>query len=93
MAIRLITYDLNKERSKKFDYDGFYKFIKNHAWARLSESSYAIETNASPSAIFSQLQSYVDENDHVLVMTLTSPFYGQHKQEVLDWLQERLQIG
>ncbi len=77
MAIRLITYDLKKEQAQTFDYDGFYKLIKSHAWARLSESSYAIETNASPADIFNRLKPHIDSNDEVLVMTLTSPFSGQ----------------
>ncbi len=89
MAIRLITYDLRKEPTNH-DYNGFYDYIKKHAWARLSESSYAIDTEASPMTIFNALNAHIDANDWVLVLTLTAPYYGQHSTEVINWLEERL---
>lgn len=89
MAVRIVTYDLNKEKSKA-DYDGFYSVIKSYPWARLSESSYAIETYESPSSIYSKLERYIDNNDYVLIITLNSPYYGQHDQKVLDWLKSKL---
>lgn len=89
MAVRIITYDLNKEKSKT-DYDGFYSVIKSYPWAKLSESSYAIETYESPSSVYSKLNQYIDKNDYVLIITLSSPYYGQHDQQVLDWLTSKL---
>lgn len=89
MAVRIITYDLNKEKTKS-DYDGFYKVIKSYPWAKLSESSYAIETYDLPSDIFSKLKQYIDGNDSVLVLTLSSPYYGQHSKDVIDWLKLKL---
>lgn len=89
MAVRIITYDLNKEKSKS-DYEGFYKVIKSYSWARLSESSYAIETYESPSDIFTKLKPFIDGNDNVLVLTLSSPYYGQHLKDVIDWLKLKL---
>lgn len=90
MSILLVTYDLNKEKSKKDDYVGFYKIIKSYAYAMLSESSYAIETFETPSSIFAKLKPYIDSNDNVLVLTLTSPYFGQHSKEVVEWLKTRL---
>ena len=89
MAIRIITYDLKKEPTRH-DYNGFYAYIKQHRWAKLSESSYAIRTDATPSAIFNALKLHIDTNDWVLVLTLTQPYYGQHSQEVIDWLVANL---
>lgn len=85
MAIRLITYDLKKEPTKH-DYKGFYDYIKKHPWARLSESSYAISTAASPTSVHHALTPHIDANDWVLVLTLTAPYEGQHSKEVIDWL-------
>ena len=90
--MRILTYDLNKEKSKA-DYDGFYEVIKSYpSWARLSESSYAIETSDSPQAIYNKLKPYIDDNDNVLILTLTPPYWGQHSKEVIDWLQKRLSV-
>lgn len=89
MAVRLITYDLKKEPSKH-DYSGFYKVIKSYSWVRLSESSYAIDTNTSPTDIFNLLKPHIDDNDWVLVMTLTRPYWGQHHKDVIAWLDQRL---
>jgi hypothetical protein len=88
MSILLITYDLNKPGQ---DYTPLLKLIKQHAsWAKLSESSYAIQTNQTPSAIYQMLAPYVDKNDTLLVITLTSPYYGQASPEVVDWLAKKL---
>ncbi len=51
MAVLLVTYDLNTPGK---DYNDLLKKIKGYDWARLSESSYAISTSASPQAVFDQ---------------------------------------
>lgn len=89
MAVRPITYDLNKEPDKH-DYSGFYDYIKKHSWARLSESSYAIVSDASPEVIFAALEEHIDADDWVLVMTLTKPYHGQNSKEVVEWLAKYL---
>lgn len=88
-TLRLIAYDLKKESTSE-DYKGFMKIIKSYAWARLSESSYAVDTIDTPSYIYARLQPYIDANDCVLVMTLTRPYHGKSSQLVLDWLAARL---
>jgi len=92
MAIRIVTYDLGYERKKTSDYQQILKVIKQGAWARLSESSYAMDTYLSPSEIFQQLKPHLDGNDSLLILTLTGPWYGQHSQEVRDWLKSRLPL-
>lgn len=89
MSVLLITYDLRKPGQ---DYKGFYQVIKNYAWARLSESSYAIETDKSPETIYNELRHHMDDNDNLMVITLTSPWYGYNGKDVIDWLQKRLPI-
>jgi CRISPR-associated endonuclease Cas2 len=90
MAILLVTYDLNEERKKRGDYTELLKEIKKHAWARLSESSYAIETLETPKQIYDKLKRHTDSNDYLLVITLTRPWHGLQSRAVLDWLLQRL---
>ncbi len=88
MAVRLITYDLNnpgQNHSKILT-----KIKAFSAWAKLSESSYAVETSESPQSIYSAFSPLLDQNDDFLVITLTSPLAGQASQKVIDWLQRRL---
>ncbi|MEL7833512.1 hypothetical protein [Fodinibius sp. Rm-B-1B1-1] len=87
--MRILTYDLNKEKSND-DYDGFYEVINSYGYAKLSESSYALNTNHSPTHIYQKLEPFIDDNDYVLVLTLSSPWAGRHTNEVLDWLNERI---
>jgi hypothetical protein len=89
LPILLLTYDLNKEKSKE-DYEGFYKVIRQRPWARLSESTYAIDTYTSPGHIFNQLQPFVDENDSVLIVTLSAPWTGRAPEAVVRWLRGRI---
>ena len=90
MAIRIVTYDLNEEKKKRGDYTDLLKAIKSYAWARLSESSYAIESDEEPQALFAKFKQHLDQNDFLLVLTLSRPWWGMQKQEVLDWLLQRL---
>ena len=89
MNIRIITYDLNKELNSD-DYKGIITYIKQHNWARLSESSYAIETTKTPQLIYNDISKYLDDGDRVLILTLTTPYYGVHQKEVIDWLAAKL---
>ena len=89
MALRLLSYDLNQEKTKE-DYEGFYSVIKSYSYARLSESSYALDTEDQPETIYALLEPYIDDNDNVMILTLSKPYYGFHRQPVIDWLQAHL---
>lgn len=90
MATLLVTYDLNKEKSDK-DREKLREAIKSTgSWARLSESSYAVETTSTPKSFYDVLSPHIDSNDNVLVMTLTRPYWGQHDKEVIDWIEAKL---
>ncbi len=88
MTVRLITYDLNKpgqNHKKVLD-----KIKAYGSWAKLSESSYAVETDQSPTDIYKAFKPLLDKNDDFLVITLTRPWNGQASKDVIDWLQHRL---
>jgi len=87
MAILLVTYDLNKPGQ---DYSDFLKIIKGYPYARLSESSYAIQTTETPIAVYNKLTPHMDKNDQVYLIILQKPFYGLGPKEVNDWLTNNL---
>jgi len=89
MAVLLITYDLNRERSGT-DRDGLLKFIKSHDWAKLSESSYAIISNLSPQSVTDQARKYLDANDNIYVINLKQPYGGWGPKVVNDWIERNL---
>jgi len=88
MAVRLISYDLNKETKRP----PIVKRIKETwpAWARLSESSYAVSTADTPKQIFDKLSDLIDSNDNLYVITLARPYYGQGPKDVNAWLESDL---
>jgi hypothetical protein len=87
MSVLLITYDLNKPGQ---DYEDVHKYIKQFSWARISESSYAIETNLTPDQIYQGISKFIDKTDRVYIITLDAPYSGQGPQEVNQWLSEHL---
>lgn len=88
MATLLVTYDLNKPGK---DYGDVLKIVKDQAaWARLSESSYAVKTNLSPQALYKKFEPYIDNNDRIYIITLSKPFWGFGTKDVNDWLENNL---
>jgi hypothetical protein len=87
MAVLLVTYDLNRPGQ---DYPELLKAIKGYAYAKLSESSYAILTDKTPQAVYSQLLPFIDKNDNLYVINLKQPYGGQGLKEVNDWLSKYL---
>lgn len=88
MSVRVITYDLNNPGQ---NYPRLLAAIKEFgAWAKLSESSYAVATNQSPHEVYRKLSAFIDRNDTLVVLTGTQPYAGQASQEVIDWLNRNL---
>lgn len=87
MAVYVVAYDLNKETVRP----KITKEIDKTAWALLSESSYAIETNETTDEVYNRFKKLLDENDNLYVIALKRPWSGYGPQEVIDWLEERLE--
>ena len=87
MAVLLVTYDLNKPGQ---NYSDFIDTFKQYPWAKLSESSYAIDTTKSPNSIYSELKPYIDKGDQVYIITLSKPLSYWGPKTVNAWLEERL---
>jgi len=89
MATYIINYDLIKEVKRP----PIVKLIKDtySSWAKLSESSYAVSTADSPETAYNRLAKLIDQNDKLLVVSLSNPYFGQHAPEVLEWLDNNLE--
>lgn len=87
MAVLLVTYDLKKPGQ---DYSDLLKAIKSFSWARLSESSYAIQTDASAVNVYNVLRPFMDGNDTLYIINMTKPWMGFGPKEVNEWLEECL---
>ena len=90
MAIYVVAYDLNKEEKRP---NIVAEVKKNGNWARLSELSYAIDTAERPSQVMARFRKYLDDNDNLYVITLSSPWSGFGPKDVIAWLQARLGSG
>lgn len=90
MAVLLVTYDLNKEGKSKVDYNEFYKIRDKYDHVKLSESSYAFNTQESPTVLYNKLKPLIDPNDHIYIITLKQPYWGFGPKTVNEWLTKNL---
>lgn len=86
MSVYIVTYDLNRETSRP----NITKKIKEWDWARLSESSYAIDTTLTVEGVFNALKPLIDANDNLYVITLKKPWTGYGPPDVNEWLEKHL---
>jgi hypothetical protein len=87
MSVLLVTYDLKKPGQ---DYTDFLNVVRSNGWARLSESSYAVDTNESPSSLHNKLRQHLDANDQLYIITLKKPHSGYGPKEANEWLDQHL---
>ncbi|ESY58294.1 MULTISPECIES: hypothetical protein [unclassified Mesorhizobium] len=82
----LVAYDLNREviRPKIVDE------VRKTPWARLSESSYVIETNESVDQVHARFRQYLDANDDFFVLTVSRPYTGYGPKAVIAYLDTKL---
>lgn len=88
MACYLITYDLNKETKRPPIVERIKQI--SHSWAKLSESSYAINHPGTPNDIYQRLEPLIDDNDQLLIIPMHQPYQGFHAKEVHEWLRTNL---
>jgi len=90
MSVLLMTYDLNAERHKKGDYNGLYKVRDSYDFMKLSESSYALNTNEQPAVVYERVRQYLDGNDSLYIIQLHKPVAGQGNDATNNWLVTNL---
>lgn len=89
MTIKLITYDLNKPGQ---NHDKVLAKIKSYGNSkRLSESSYAVDSDSSPEEIFDDFEPLLDQNDCLLVIPVAAPYSGRNYIHVINWLNQKLE--
>lgn len=89
MSVFIVAYDLNREVVRP----NIVAEIKKKPWARLSESSYAIETSETAGQVFTRLRKFIDQNDNIYVIPLVGPYAGFGPKDVNDWLTSNLPNG
>ena len=75
MSVFIVNYDLNKEVNRPHIVKKLKETYPN--WARLSESSYAIQTSQSAQQVYNTFAPLLDNNDQLYVITLSAPWWGQ----------------
>lgn len=86
MAVYVLTYNIGNTSIQS----GIAEEVDRTPWARISETSYAIKTDESPSDIYSRFSEYLDETDSFYVFMIETSYCGQGSQDVEDWLAESL---
>jgi hypothetical protein len=89
MRVFLVTYDLNRESKRPPIVDAIREF---EGWARLSESSYAVQTALTADQVYQRLLPLLDSNDTLYVIRLSAPWAGQGYVKVNEWLEEAFQL-
>lgn len=84
MPAFLVTYDLNKEIRRP----PIVRRIKaaTGAWAKLSESSYAVGGDVTAAGLYAYLAPLFDRNDQLYIIQLTRPWTGYGNKKVNEWL-------
>lgn len=88
MAALLITYDSDKPGQ---DCEKILEFIKSSkSWAKLSESSYAIQSEETPQEIFRKLTPFLSDSSRLFIVNLTRPYAGVRGTGTIVWLEKCL---
>lgn len=89
MAIYMINYDLVQPGQ---NYDDLIKAIKSYpAWCHTLESCWMIKSDLQPSYIRDRLLQYMDSNDKLLVIKVSTPaaWHGL-PNNISDWIKNNL---
>lgn len=60
-------------------------------WVKLSESTYVIATDLTPSQVYDRI-AMLPNQDQLYVITLTRPYFGQGSRKADEWLHSNLSI-
>lgn len=87
MPLLLVAYDLNKPEQ---EHSNLLDEIMSYSNVRMSESSYAIITDKTPSVVCEELKKHIDINDNLYIINLKRPYAGYGSKLVVDWLKKEL---
>lgn len=89
-SLKLLIFELHKEKSYEV-VTGFFKSINTYENIRICESSYILRTYDHPEIIYERLNPYIDPDDNVLIFSIKTPYFGQHRKTIVEWLERILQ--
>lgn len=87
MSVLLVTYDLNSPGQK---HQKVLDQIKTHDYVKLSESSYAINTNKSTKALYEEFEQNIDDNDRLYIIPMMQEWWGFGLKSTNQWLTKNL---
>jgi hypothetical protein len=87
MPLLLVTIDSNTSGQ---DYSDLLNEIKSYSNVRLSESSYAIITDKTPSEVCEEMKTFIDTDDSLYIINLKRPYEAYGSELVTDWLKKEL---
>lgn len=90
MKTLLIEYDLSKPGQ---NYPGLIDYIKSVPnWAHHLKSGWMIKTNLTPIELRDKLKGFMDKNDKVIVIDITSDAaaWSGLSKELSDWIRRHL---
>lgn len=90
MPVYVVAYDLNQETRRP---NIVAEVRRSSGWAKLSESSYAIETIETVTQVHERFSKYLDRNDSFYVISLSRPWTGYGDRHVMEWLGTALGPG
>ena len=90
MGVFIITYDVSND-DKRDDLLASIRKLKQQV--KLSESSYATDTNLSEDKLYNRFSKFIGKGDRLYIIALTQPWQGIGLQSVEDWLEEHLPDG
>jgi hypothetical protein len=88
MAVLLITYDLNRNPTRKYDYEEFHNIIESYPGKQLTDSSCVIITEKSQEDLCQKLQPCVDEDDLFYVVTIHNMPSCNRPSDKAYWLSQ-----
>ena len=84
MAIKVISYDLNKPGQ---DYDGLYDTIKSYAsWAHPMKSIWFVSTSKTTNEVYKKIAALLDKGDHIFVHSWPTYCQGWLSTKIWEWV-------
>ncbi|ERK31565.1 hypothetical protein [Clostridium intestinale] len=85
--VYIISYDLNKPGQ---DYNKLYDRIRTlNDYYHVLDSTWLVSTNKTAKEVYSVLQPVGDTNDNILVIQVTSNYWGWLPQKAWEWLSSK----
>ena len=65
----------------------FDALLASKGWFNFFDNAWLISTDETSQELFERLNSYLTAEDYLLVMRVTTDYFGWLPQEAIDWLE------